>query len=337
MEIERVRRRGNKHWKECASRCALRAFVVLIAAVSMRAGAQQSYPAKPVRVIVPFTPGGGSDLIARLLATRLSASLGQPFVVENRAGAGSTIGTEIALRSPPDGYTLLATGVSYTVSPSTYKLRYDAVADVTAIAYVDDGPFAIVVHPSLPARTLKQLVALAKAKPGQLIYGTSGQGSISHLSTEWFAMLAGIKLVHVPYKGTGQSVADTVAGHIQLMFAAIASAVPQVKSGRLVALAVTSPKRIAPLPNVPTVIESGYDMEVNNWHGVLGPKGMPQPVVDKLNTEINSIIRDPEFVQRIAAEGLLPAGGPPERMMNLIRTEIVNWARVVKHTGLKVE
>ena len=193
------------------------------------------------------------------------------------------------------------------------------------------------MHPSLPARNVKQLVALAKAKPGQIAYATSGQGSISHLSTEWFAMLTGTRLLHVPYKGTGQSVADTVAGHIQMMFAAIAAAVPHVKSGRLVPIAVTSPKRIPPLPEVPTLIESGYDMEVNNWHGMIGPKGLPPAIVDKLNAEMNSIIKDPDFVQRIAAEGLLPAGGPPERMMALIKTEIVNWARVVKQTGLKAE
>lgn len=314
---------------------ALTAMVVAVA--SFTAYSQQPYPSKPVRVIVPFSPGGGTDVIGRLLAAKLSANLGQQFVIDNRAGAGSTIGTEIALRSPADGYTLLLTGVSYTVSPSTYKLRYDPLADMTPIARVDDGPFAIVVHPSLPTRNVKQLVALAKTKPGQIAYATSGQGSISHLSTEWFAMLAGIKLMHIPYKGTGQSVADTVAGHIQLMFAAIAAAVPHVKSGRLIAIAVTAPKRIAPLPDVPTVIESGYELEVNNWHGMVGPKGMPPAIVDKLNAEINSIIKDPEFVQRIAAEGLLPAGGPPDRMLTLIRTEIVNWARVVKHTGLKAE
>jgi tripartite-type tricarboxylate transporter receptor subunit TctC len=310
---------------------------MVMAVASVAAYGQQQYPSKSVRVIVPFSPGGGTDVIGRLLAAKLSANLAQQFVVDNRAGAGSTIGTEIALKSPPDGYTLLLTGVSYTVSPSTYKLRYDPLADMTPIARIDDGPFAIVVHPSLPARNVKQLVALAKTKPGQIVYATSGQGSISHLSTEWFAMLAGIRLMHIPYKGTGQSVADTVAGHIQLMFSAIASAVPHVKSGRLIAIAVTAPKRIAPLPDVPTVIESGYDMEVNNWHGMVGPKGMPPAIVDKLNAEINSVIKDPEFVQRIAAEGLLPAGGPPERMLTLIRTEIVNWARVVKHTGLKAE
>ena len=312
------------------------AIAVLMAVASVAAHAQP-YPSKPVRIIVPFSPGGGTDVIARLLAARLAENLGQQFIIENRAGAASTIGTEIALRAAPDGYTLLATGVSYTVAPSTHKLRYDPLADMTPIIRADDGPFAIVVHPSLPARSVKQLVALAKSKPGQIAYATSGQGSISHLSTEWFAMLAGIKLIHVPYKGTGLSVADTVAGHIQLMLAAVASAAPHVKTGRLSAIAVTAPKRIPPMPDVPTVIESGYEFEVNNWHGVLGPKGLPPAIVDKLNAELNAIIKDPEFVQRIATEGLLPAGGPPERLLTLIRTEIANWARVVKQTGLKAE
>ena len=216
-------------------------IAIVIAAASFAAYAQQPYPSKPVRVIVPFSPGGGTDVVGRLLTARLSASLGQQFVIDNRAGAGSTLGAEIALRSPPDGYTLLLAGVSYTVAASTYKLRYDPITDMTPIIRVDDGPFAIVVHPSLPARNVKQLVALAKARPGQISYATSGQGSISHLSTEWFSMLTGTRLLHVPYKGTGQSVADAVAGHIQLMFAAIAAAIPQVKSGRLIAIAVTTP------------------------------------------------------------------------------------------------
>ena len=297
----------------------------------------QQYPVKPVRIVVPFSPGGGTDVISRLLASKLSASLGQQFVVENRAGAGSTIGTELALKSPPDGYVLLLTSGSYTVAPSLYKLRYDPIADMTPIVQPDDGPFVVVAHPSLPVKTIKQLVALARSRPGELTYASSGIGSISHLSTELFAMVSGIRMTHVPYKGTGQSVVDTIAGHNQLMWAAVASAVPQVKARRLVALAVTSPRRNAALPEVPTVMESGYRYEVNNWHGLMGPKGLPKAIVDKLNSEINTVIRDPEFAQRIASEGLMPAGGPPEKLLTLLRNEIADWAKVVKQTGLKAE
>ncbi len=313
-----------------------------VAAVLMAIGAasacgQQLYPVKPVRIIVPFSPGGGTDLIARLLAAKLSAVPGQQFVVENRAGAGSTIGTEVALKSPADGYTLLVTGVTYTVSPNLYTLRYDPLADIAPIIRADDGPFVMVVHPSLPVRSVKQFVTLAKSRPKQIAYATSGQGSITHLSSEWFSMLAGIKLVHVPYKGTGQSIVDTMAGHVQLTLAAVASAVPQVKFGRLNALAVTAPKRITPLPDIPTLFESGFEIEVNTWHGMLGPRGLPQPIVEKLNADINAIIKEPEFAQRIAAEGLIPAGGSPERLLTLIKTELSNWARVVKQTGLKAD
>jgi tripartite-type tricarboxylate transporter receptor subunit TctC len=310
--------------------------IVVLALLAITVHAQQ-YPIKPVRIIVPFSPGGGTDIISRMLASKLSSSLGQPFIVENRAGAGSTIGTEIALRSPPDGHTLLLTSGSYTVAPSLYKLKYDPIADMTPIIQPDDGPFVIVTHPSLPVKTVKQLVALAKTKPGQINYASSGIGSISHLSTELFSLISGIKLTHVPYKGTGQSVADTVAGHIQLLFSAVASAVPQVKAGRLVGIAVTSPVRVPALRDVPTVMESGYKYEVNNWHGLMGPKGLPKPIVDRLNSEINTIIKDPEFVQRIAVEGLLPAGGPPEKLLKLLQNEIADWAKVVKATGLKAD
>lgn len=297
----------------------------------------QSYPSKPVRVIVPFSPGGGTDFIGRLVGAKLAAVTGQPFVIENRLGAGSTIGTEAALKSPPDGYTLLLTSGSYTVVPNLYKLRYDPIKDMTPIIQPDDGPILIVLHPSLPARNVKEWVALAKARPGQINYASSGIGSISHLSTELFAMMAGIQLTHVPYKGTGQSITDTIAGQNQMLFSAIASAVPHVKSGRLRAIAATSARRVPVLPQVPTVIESGYAYEVSNWHGLVGPKGLPPAIVDMLNREINKIINEPEFVQRIAGDGLVPAGGPPERLLKLLTDELANWAKVAERVGLKVQ
>ena len=265
----------------------------------------QQYPVKAVRIIVPFSPGGGTDVISRLIAAKLTSAWGQQFIVENRAGAGSTIGTELALKSPPDGYTLLLTSGSYTVAPSLYKLKYDALADMTPIIQADDGPFVVATHPSLPVATIKQLVTLAKTRPGQITYASSGIGSISHLSTELFALISGIKLTHVPYKGTGQSVIDTIAGHNQLIFAAVASAVPQIKAKRLVPIAVTSPKRNAALPDVPTVMESGYKYDVNNWHGLMGPKGLPRAIVDRLNAEINTIIKEPEFAAH-RGRGLAP-------------------------------
>jgi len=297
----------------------------------------QQYPVKPVRVVVPFSPGGGTDFIARLIGARLTATLGQQFVIENRAGAGSTIGTEFALKSPPDGYTLLLTSGSYTVASSLYKLRYDPIKDMTPIIQPDDGPFIMAIHPSLPVRTVKQFVALAKNKPQQINYASSGQGSISHLATELFAMNSGIKLTHVPYKGTGQSVIDTMAGHNQFLLAATASAMPHVKSERLRAIAVTSGNRLPALPNTPTVRETGYDYEVSNWHGLIGPRGMPSAMVEMLNQEINKIVKDPEFAQRIAGDGLVPVGGPPEKLLKLLQEEIANWAKVVQRAGVKIQ
>jgi tripartite-type tricarboxylate transporter receptor subunit TctC len=291
----------------------------------------QAYPTKPVRIIVPFAPGGGSDYIARLIAPPLNKVLGQQFIVENRAGAGSTLGTEVALKSPGDGYTLLLISGSYTTSPSLYKqLRYDALNDMTPVIQTEDGPYIITVHPALPVKTVKQLVALAKAKPGQINYASTGAGGITHLASELFALRTGIKITHIPYKGTGPAVIDTVSGQTQMMVAAAAAAVPHVQSKRLVALAVSFPKRVGALPDVPTVMESGFKYQVNNWHGVVAPKGVPKPVIDRLNAEINKIIKAPDFAKRIASEGLQPAGGTPEEFLAQIKREIAEWAEVIK-------
>lgn len=297
----------------------------------------QQYPAKPVRIIVPFSPGGGTDFIARLVASKLAASFGKQFVVENRPGAGSTIGTEAALKSPADGYTLLLTSGSYTVAPSLYDLRYDPIKDMTAIIQPDDGPFILVTHPSLPVRNIREFVALAKARPGDITYATSGVGSITHLSTELFAMVSGIKLTHVPYKGTGQSISDTIAGHNQSMLAAVASGLPHIKSGRLRAIAVTSAKRNPALPELPTVMESGYKYEVSNWHGLVGPRDMPRELVEILNVAINKVIKDSAFVQQISGDGLVASGGSPERLLRLITDEMRNWAKVAHALRLKAK
>ena len=295
----------------------------------------QNYPTKPVRIIVPFPPGGGSDYIARLIAPPLTKAFGQQFIVENRPGAGSTLGTEVALKSPADGYTLLLISGSYTTSPNLYKqLKYDALNDMVPVIQTEDGPSIITVHPSLPIKTVKQLVALARAKPGQINYASTGQGGAVHLATELFAMRTGIKITHIPYKGTGPAVIDTVSGQTQMMVAAAAAAVPHVVSRRLVGLAVTFPKRVSVLPDVPTVMESGYEYQFNNWHGVVGPKGVPQPVLERLNAEINRIVKAPDFAKRIASEGLEPAGGTPEEFLALIKREIAEWAEVVREARL---
>ncbi len=298
----------------------------------------QNYPNKSVRIIVPFAPGGGSDFIARAISPPLNKAMGQQFIVDNRPGAGSTLGSEIALKSPADGYTLLLISGSYTTSPSLYKnLKYDTLNDMTPVIQTENGPYVITVHPSLPVKDVKQLVALAKSKPTQLNYASTGNGGITHLSSELFALRTGIKITHIPYKGTGPGVINTIAGETQMMVAAVSAVIGHMQNGRLRGLAVSSPKRLPALPDMPTVMEAGYKYQVNNWHGVIAPKGTPKAVIDKLNGEINKAIKDPEFAKRIALDGLEPAGGTPEAFGELLKREVTEWAEVVKAANVKAD
>lgn len=314
---------------------------ILAAAVLCTVGGiaqAQTYPAKTVRIIVPFAPGGGSDFIARAIAPPVSKAMGQQFVVDNRPGAGSTLGSEIALKSPADGYTLLLISGSYTTSPSLYKnMKYDALNDMTPVIQTENGPYVITVHPSLPVKDVKQLVALAKSKPTQLNYASTGNGGITHLASELFAMRTGIKITHIPYKGTGPGVIDTIAGNTQMMVAAVSAVIGHMQNGRLRGLAVSSPKRLSALPDTPTVMEAGFKYQVNNWHGVIAPKGTPKAVIDKLNSEINKAIKDPDFAKRIAQDGLEPAGGTPEVFGELLKREVIEWGEVVKAANVKAE
>jgi tripartite-type tricarboxylate transporter receptor subunit TctC len=264
--------------------------------------------------------------------------MGQQFVIDNRPGAGSTLGSEIALKSPADGYTLLLISGSYTTSPSLYKnLKYDTLNDMLPVVQTENGPYVISVHPSLPVKDVKQLVALAKSKPDQLNYASTGNGGITHLASELFALRTGIKITHIPYKGTGPGVIDTIAGNTQMMVAAVSAVVGHLQTGRLRGLAVSSPKRLPALPDMPTVMEAGYKYQVNNWHGVIAPKGTPKAIIDKLNSEINKAIKDPDFAKRIALDGLEPAGGTPEAFGVLLKREVSEWAEVVKAANVKAE
>lgn len=314
---------------------------IIAAAVLCASGAvaqAQTYPAKSVRIIVPFAPGGGSDFIARAIAPPLSKAMNQQFVVDNRPGAGSTLGSEIALKSPADGYTLLLISGSYTTSPSLYKnLKYDALNDMASVIQTENGPYVITVHPSLPVKDVKQLVALAKSKPTQLNYASTGNGGITHLASELFALRTGIKITHIPYKGTGPGVINTIAGETQMMVGAVSAVIGHIGNGRLRGLAVSSPKRLPALPDTPTVMEGGFKYQVNNWHGVIAPKGTPKSVVDRLNSEINKAIKDPDFAKRIAQDGLEPAGGTPEAFAELLKREVREWAEVVKAANVKAD
>jgi tripartite-type tricarboxylate transporter receptor subunit TctC len=315
------------------------AFAVDTASAQSRpAGPEQAYPVKTVRIVAPFAPGGGSDFIARLVAQKLSERFGQQVVVENRPGAGSNLGAEFVIRSPADGYTILLTPASYTVNPSLYKLSFDPLNDITPIIQLSQGPFVIAVHPSLPAQSLKELVELARREPDKLSYASSGNGTIVHLATEYFLDVAKVKIVHVPYKGTGPALNDTVAGNVQLVFGSVATALQYVKSGRLRALAVTTPRRVAAAPDIPTVAESGYPgYEVTNWHGLVGPKGVPRGIVDRLNKEANELLKSADVEKILAADGLTAAGGTPRQFESILSSEVARWGKIVKQAGVKIE
>jgi tripartite-type tricarboxylate transporter receptor subunit TctC len=298
----------------------------------------QGYPVKPVRLISPFAPGGGNDFMARLIAHKLTEGLRQQVIVENRAGAGGALGIEVGVKSPADGYTLTVIGGSYSVNSNTYRIGFDPVLDVTPIVKLAQGPYVLVAHPSLPARTTKELIALAKAKPGALNYASSGQGGLSHLATELLSMMAGIKLTHIPYKGTGPAVTDTIAGHTQLMLASPAAGVPHVRSGRLRGIGVTTLARFSALPDVPAVHESGLKgYEVYNWHGLIAPKGVARTIVDLLNAEANKALKAKDMEEKLAADGVSPAGGTPEQLAAAIKREVETWRSVAQKVGVKPE
>ena len=301
------------------------------------AGAQQ-YPAKPVRIVVPFAPGGGSDFIARFMAQRLAETLGKPFIVDNRPGAGGNLGTEQGVKSLPDGYTLTLIASSYTVNPAIYKLGFDPVNDITPIIQLSQGPLLVTTHPSLPVKTLQDLIALAKAKPGQINFASSGQGSIIHAATELFNLKAGIKMTHVPYKGTGPALTDTLGGQTNVFFSSAAAALPHIQAGKLRVLAVTTAKRLPALPNVPTVAEAGVPgYDVTLWHGLIGPKGLPRAIVDRIHQAAAKSLTLKETAEKLAADGVAPAGGTPEQFVATIRSEITLWRKLAADGAITAE
>ena len=312
-------------------------FLLLTSAFCLGCAYAQPYPAKPVRIIVAAAPGGGTDFVSRLMGARLGEALGQQVIVENRPGAGSTIGYEYGVRAAPDGHTLTMITGSYSINPSLYPIKFDALKDFTPIIWVARGPYVIVVHPSLPVKTTRLLLALAKARPGEITYGSSGQGAIVHLTTELFLHMAGVKMTHVPYKGGGPAMTDLLAGQIQLVFATAPVGLPQAKAGRLRALAVTTAQRLPAEPGIPTAAESGVPgYEVTNWHGLIGPRGLPRPVVERVNGELGKILRLKEMEERLQSDGLAPAGGTPEQLYEQIRKEIDVWRGVVQRAGIKL-
>jgi len=317
--------------------------VVKIAACMVAVGAAtanaQNYPSKPVRMVAASSPGSAVDIVARIVAQKLGEQLGQQVVVDNRAGAGGNLGAELAAKAPPDGYTLFMGTPAHAINTGLYrKLNYDLTRDFAPVSQVTTGAYVVVVHPSLPVKSIKELIALARAKPGQLNYASAGSGNATHLAGELFASKAQIKLVHVPYKGSGPAVTDLVGGQVQLMFANLVAALPQVKTARIRALAVTGHTRAAAAPELPTVSEAGVPgYVVTSWFGVLVPAATPREIVTRLNTELARTMSAPDVRERLASDGAEPQTGTPEQFGTFIRSEIAQWTKVVKDAGIVAE
>ena len=314
------------------------AFASLLASINCNAAAQ-SYPTGPVRVIVPFPAGGGVDSAGRLLATRLSESFAKSFVIENRGGANGNIGTEVVAKSAKDGYTLLFTGAGLVTNPSLYaRVPYDAVKDFDAISLMALGPNVLVVHPSLPVKSVKDLITLAKARPEAVGFAGSGSGSTPHLAGELFNALAGVRMVHVPYRGSGPAMIGLLSGETPVMFLPAINAGPHVKSGRLRAIAVTSTARLSSMPELPTVAESGLKgYESSQWYGVLAPVGTPDDILNTLNQHIVQIMQSTEMKQRLNDDGLVPVGNTRQQFAAHIKTELAKWAEVIKRLGTRID
>ena len=311
---------------------------VLCAALWSTIAVAQSYPIKPIRIIVGYPAGGPTDMIARTVAQKLSPALGQQVIVDNRPGASGMIGAELAVKAPPDGYTLLTVPITYAVTPSVFpKMPYDAEKDLAPVALVAAAPFILVVHPTLPVKTVKDLIALAKSRPGQINYASASAGGMPHLAGELFNIMAGVKLTHIPYKGAAPATIDLLAGQVSLMFNNMLSAMPHVKSGKLRAVAVTSAKRSSAVPELPTVAETIPGFEASGWYGAFAPAATPREIIAKLNGEINRLMRQPDVAQRLAGDGVEAVTMTPAEFGTYLHSEIVKWGKVVKISGATVD
>jgi len=291
----------------------------------------QSYPTRAVRVIVPFAPGGGTDFIARVVTQKLSESWRQPVIVDNRPGGTTIVGAEIVARAPPDGYTLLVTPIPFSIVPSLAKLSYDPLKDFEHIALFNTAPLIFIVNPNVPAKSVKELVALAKVKPGALNFGSSGNGSSNHLAGELFNAMAGVKMVHIPYKGSAPSLADLAGGHVDVVVSTLTSAVPLIKSGKVRPIAVTSLQRAAEWPQVPTMHESGLKgFQVDGWNGLSAPARTPKDIIDRINADVAKILQLPDVVEKFRNEGAAPKRTTPAEFGAFVRDEIAKWSKVVK-------
>ncbi len=318
--------------------CAVISALVWMGAAGGPAMAADSYPTRPIRLIVPFPPGGSNDIIARVIGQQLGDRLGKPLVIDNRGGAGGLVGTETAVHAQPDGYTLLIISVAYSYNPSIYTLPYDPVKAIAPIGQLGTGPNALVVHPSVAAKSVKELIALAKARPGQLNYATAGIGSFQHMSSEMFRIMSGVNIVHIPYKGGGPAMIAVIGGQAQISIGSLLQELPHIRSGKMRALGTGGAKRSPALPDVPTIAEGGVPgYEANNWWGIVAPAATPLAIVKKVNAEIAAILATPETQKWFVSEGGEAVSRTPDEFRKWILSEMAKWGKVVKEAGIKAE
>ena len=313
--------------------------VAVLASLVPAAGAAQQYPVKPVRVVIPWPPGGSNDVVGRIVAQKLSDTMGQQFIVDNRGGASGVIGSEFVAKSPPDGYTLMIHSATHVSNPHLYgKVPYDTLKDFAAVAPLSVQIGMLVVHPALPAKNVKEFIALAKSKPGQITYSSSGNGSFVHLSMALFASMAGVKMTHVPYKGGGPAAISIASGETQAQMGTVGSVIQQVKQNRVRALAVTSDRRVDAFPNLPTIAEAGVPgYEFTAWIGMLAPAGLPKPMVDRLNAEVAKVLKMPDVAQNLKSQTLEPLIMTPDQFAKRLKSDYDKYEKVVKLTGAKID
>jgi len=315
--------------------CAAITFALLIFAAG-GANAQQKYPTKPIRLIVPMAAGGGVDGLARVIAQQVSEALGQPVVVDNRTGGGGTIGVGMAVRASPDGYTLIMVNASYGANPALYKLPYDSVNDIQPIIQLGNSGLLMALHPSVPSKSVNEFIAYAKANPGKLNYASAGAGGLGNLAGELFKLETRVDFTHVPYKGAAPALTALIGGEVQLNFSSIAATIPHVKAGRVRGVGVTTAKRSGALPDLPTVGETVPGFVVDFWYGIWGPKGLPRDIVARWNREVESLLQTDEMRNRMAGEGVEPVGGPPEHFLNTVKRDVEKWKKVVKEANISL-
>lgn len=320
----------------------LKMIVLVVSAllpfVSGNAFAQRSiekYPSKSIRLIVPFAPAGGTDIMARALAEKLAIQLGQPVVIDNRAGGGGRLGAELLVRAAPDGYTFILASASYATNAALFSLPYDPINDTSVVSLVGESFFMITLHPSVPAKSTKELIALAKSNPMALNFASTGTGGITHFAYELFNLMAGTKMTHVPYRGAGPLLVDLMSGHVQLTFGGMLGMLPPVKAGKLKGIAITAERRNSAIPDVPTVAETLPGYEAANWYGVWGPKGVQKEIVGRLGSEIAQALKAPDLAARMVGQGVTPIGGSPTEMLQVLKRDTEKWAQVAKRAGVK--